>query len=144
MPARSTVLTTQPPQPQAEITPLMAGLADITTAVGGATYSSSTSDGGVRVPADEDDGSPLCSVCMDAPPSTLLAPCGHIVLCHKCCESVRAADNLVSEIYVHGPACPTCATNNGRSFLMTLSYILRAAQQFIIATGMCLLSVAGP
>ena len=32
---------------------------------------------------------------MEAPLSILLAPCGHVELCHKCCESVRAADNLV-------------------------------------------------
>ena len=42
--------------------------------------------------ADEEaDGPPLCYVCMEAPQSILLAPCGHGKLCRMCCESIRAA-----------------------------------------------------
>ena len=50
--------------------------------------------GGSIVHADE-EGSQLCSVCMEAPKSILLAPCGHLELCQKCCKGIRAADNLV-------------------------------------------------
>ena len=53
------------------------------------------SRGGGLVPADEEDGGLLCSVCMEAPLSILLAPSGHVELCHKCCERIQAAGNLV-------------------------------------------------
>ena len=49
---------------------------------------------------DEEDVLRLCSVCMDAPISVLLAPCGHIALCHKCCDSIRAVDNRVRYLWL--------------------------------------------
>ena len=103
--------TAQLPQLQATITQLMAAPDGVTTTAGGTTNGGSSGGGTGIVPADEDDGSPLCSVCMEAPPSILLAPCGHIELCHKCCESIRAADNLVSRARWSSHYAP----NNGRS-----------------------------
>ena len=43
----------------------------------------------------EDDDSRLCVVCMEAPCSVLLAPCGHTVLCRECCEGIRVSSNQV-------------------------------------------------
>ena len=95
MPARTTVSTTQLPQQlKAATNQLIAAPGRTTTATGGTTNSGGSSGGGI-VSVDEDDESPLCAVCMEAPLSVLLAPCGHIELCQKCCESIRAADNLV-------------------------------------------------
>ena len=56
----------------------------------------SKGDGGSGGAHNTEDEDSLCSVCMDAPSFILLAPCGHIVVCAKCCKEVRAADNLVS------------------------------------------------
>ena len=92
MPVTTTMSTAQLPQ-QKTVT-LSTGMGCVIEVAGGTAHSGSGSGGGI-VPTDEDDGPPLCSVCMEAPLSILLAPCGHIELCHKCCESIRAADNLV-------------------------------------------------
>lgn len=39
-----------------------------------------------------DDGLMLdtCMICMDAPPDTLVLPCGHIVVCRSCSDQLRA------------------------------------------------------
>ncbi len=52
------------------------------------------------LPDDEDDESYVCVVCMEAPRSTVLVPCGHMALCIACCERiiVQSADKL----------CPMC------------------------------------
>ena len=34
-------------------------------------------------------------VCMEKAASVLLAPCGHTVLCLRCCEGIRVANNQV-------------------------------------------------
>ena len=62
----------------------------------GPSQQAGPASGGGVVPANEDDdGSLLFSVCMEAPLSIMLAPCGHVELCHKCFESIQAVDNLV-------------------------------------------------
>ena len=43
----------------------------------------------------EDDDDRLCVVCMEKAASVLLAPCGHTVLCLRCCEGIRVANNQV-------------------------------------------------
>ena len=40
-----------------------------------------------------------CSVCMDAPASFAFIPCGHRIVCEKCCDSVCASDDA---------RCPRC------------------------------------
>ena len=44
--------------------------------------------------ADEEECE-LCEVCMEAPLSIMLAPCGHIVLCYGCYEGIKGMDNQV-------------------------------------------------
>ena len=108
--------TTQPVQLQAATTAHNAAPGYITMKAAGGATDSGFSSGGDAVLAEEEDGSLLCSVCMEAPLSIMLAPCGHVELCHKCCESIRAADNLVrytqghildtpSLISIHGLMC---------------------------------------
>ncbi len=48
--------------------------------------------------AAREDEDRLCVVCMEAPCSVLLATCGHVVLCRKCCEDVRGANNQVRAV----------------------------------------------
>ena len=43
---------------------------------------------------DRDDEG-LCVVCLESVASVLLAPCGHMVVCKRCCGEVRAATNEV-------------------------------------------------
>ena len=43
--------------------------------------------------AEDDDK--LCVVCMEGAASVLLTPCGHTVLCQRCCEGIRGANNQV-------------------------------------------------
>ena len=55
----------------------------------------STERGGGDRGGRDDEEDRLCSVCLEAPKCILLAPCGHVVLCHTCVKDVRAANNLV-------------------------------------------------
>lgn len=34
-----------------------------------------------------------CVVCQDAPPDTLVAPCGHVVVCHDCSDALVGTSN---------------------------------------------------
>ena len=100
MSPRIIVPTIQPPQQQGAAVPPIAAVGRVTApaAGGGASNRGSTHVGGILVPAaapDEDDDSRLCSVCMEAPLTIMLAPCGHYNLCHKCFASIWAADKLV-------------------------------------------------
>lgn len=40
----------------------------------------------------------LCVVCLENPRDEVLVPCGHMVLCHFCCEGILASTN----------ECPMC------------------------------------
>ena len=52
-------------------------------------------EAGINTPDENDDeAAGLCSVCMEAPLS-ILAPCGHLLLCHQCCDDIRSASNMV-------------------------------------------------
>ena len=88
-------MPTTRPQLQAVTMLSIAATGSVMAAAADGTSHSGCNSGVGIVPADdEDDGSLLCSVCMEAPLSILLAPCGHI-LSHECCASIQAADNLV-------------------------------------------------
>jgi hypothetical protein len=43
----------------------------------------------------------LCVVCFVDPKAVVLIPCGHISMCARCCGSIRAAKNEVSEHELH-------------------------------------------
>ena len=61
-----------------------------------ATAAAVSCEAGVNTPDENDDeAAGLCSVCMEAPLSILLAPCGHLLLCHQCCEDIRSSSNMV-------------------------------------------------
>lgn len=51
---------------------------------------------GIGHEADEAD---MCVVCMEEPRSTVLVPCGHMVLCKDCCEHI---------IETKQGTCPVC------------------------------------
>ena len=60
-----------------------------------ATAAAVSCEAGVNTPDENDDeAAGLCSVCMEAPLS-ILAPCGHLLLCHQCCDDIRSASNMV-------------------------------------------------
>ena len=66
------------------------GLAEMSPPAGAAAAAAhSVSD------AIDEEECGLCEVCMLAPLSIMLAPCGHIVLCYGCYEGVKGADNQV-------------------------------------------------
>jgi hypothetical protein len=49
---------------------------------------------------DDDDGDDgCCAICLDAPRTSALVPCGHALLCDGCAAKVLATA---------APACPVC------------------------------------
>eukprot|EP00798_Chlamydomonas_sp_ICE-L_P026180 gene26180-biopygen20654 len=49
---------------------------------------------------DDDDDELMCVVCMERERTVFLQPCGHVILCSRCCDEVLAKSSL----------CPICRT----------------------------------
>ena len=51
-------------------------------------------------PSEGDDDELMCVVCMERERTVFLQPCGHVILCSRCCDEVLAKSSL----------CPICRT----------------------------------
>lgn len=73
--------------------------------------------GGVSIPSDMDEGSPICVICMSNQPDVLFGPCGHVRCCVECVRSLSQQRNAGV-----GSKCPDC-----RSVIEQVFYPARLA-----------------
>lgn len=77
---------------------------DVCSGVRRREVESATANGGSKEEAEdeeEEDYGKLCIICLTTPYNTVLLPCGHLYLCHKCATDIKnRAGN-----------CPACRTH---------------------------------